>query len=60
VSQSGEAADTLGALREARRRVSPPLASATSSAARSREVGGGIYLHAGLEIGVASTKVFTV
>jgi glucosamine--fructose-6-phosphate aminotransferase (isomerizing) len=60
VSQSGEAADTLGALREARRRGYPTLVICNIvSSTIAREVDGGIYLHDGPEIGVASTKAFT-
>jgi glucosamine--fructose-6-phosphate aminotransferase (isomerizing) len=60
VSQSGETADTLAALRESKRKGIPTLGIINvvgSSIARDSE--GGIYLHAGPEIGVASTKVFT-
>jgi glucosamine--fructose-6-phosphate aminotransferase (isomerizing) len=60
VTQSGETADTLAALRESKRQGHPTLAICNvvgSSIARSAD--GGIYLHAGPEIGVASTKAFT-
>jgi len=60
LSQSGETADTLGALREARRRGHPSLAIVnTVGSTIAREADGGIYLHAGLEVGVASTKAFS-
>jgi glucosamine--fructose-6-phosphate aminotransferase (isomerizing) len=60
LSQSGETADTLGALREARRRGFPTLAIVnTVGSTIARGADGGIYLHAGPEIGVASTKAFS-
>jgi glucosamine--fructose-6-phosphate aminotransferase (isomerizing) len=60
MSQSGETADTLGALREARRRGYPSLAICNVVGSTiAREADGGIYLHAGAEIGVASTKAFS-
>lgn len=60
LSQSGETADTLGALREAKRRGHPALAVVnTVGSTIAREADGGIYLHAGPEIGVASTKAFS-
>lgn len=60
LSQSGETADTLGALREARRRGHPTLAIVnTVGSTIAREADGGIYLHAGTEIGVAGTKSFS-
>jgi glucosamine--fructose-6-phosphate aminotransferase (isomerizing) len=60
LSQSGETADTLGALREAKRRGHPTLAICNVVGSTiAREADGGIYLHAGAEIGVASTKAFT-
>ncbi len=60
LSQSGETADTLGALREARRKGHPTLAIVnTVGSTIAREANGGIYLHAGPEVGVASTKAFT-
>ena len=60
LSQSGETADTLGALRETRRRGYPSLAICNVVGSTiAREADGGIYLHAGPEIGVASTKAFT-
>ena len=60
ISQSGETADTLAAVREAARRGAPTLGIVNrvgSAIARSTDFG--IYLHAGPEIGVASTKAFT-
>jgi glucosamine--fructose-6-phosphate aminotransferase (isomerizing) len=60
ITQSGETADTLAALREMKRKGHPTLAICNvvgSSIAQSAD--GGIYLHAGPEIGVASTKAFT-
>jgi glucosamine--fructose-6-phosphate aminotransferase (isomerizing) len=60
ISQSGETADTLGALREAKRRGHPTLAIVnTVGSTIAREADGGIYLHAGPEVGVASTKAFS-
>jgi glucosamine--fructose-6-phosphate aminotransferase (isomerizing) len=59
VSQSGETADTLAALREARRRGHRALAIINVVGSTiARESDGGIYMHAGPEIGVASTKAF--
>lgn len=60
ITQSGETADTLAALREARRKGARSLAicNVVGSMA-TRESGGTIYTHAGPEIGVASTKAFT-
>ena len=60
ISQSGETADTLAALREAKRKgafVRGVVNVIGSTIAR--ETGGGTYIHAGPEISVASTKVFT-
>ena len=60
ISQSGETADTLAALREAKRKGALVLGMVNvvgSSIARESEAG--IYTHAGMEIGVASTKSFT-
>jgi len=60
ISQSGETADTLAALREARRKGGKTVAICNvvdSSIARDSD--GVIYTHAGPEIGVASTKAFT-
>ena len=60
VSQSGETADTLGAVKAARQRGAPILAiTNVVGSALAREAGGVIYTHAGPEIGVASTKTFT-
>ena len=60
ISQSGETADTLAALREAKRRGARTLGIInTVGSTIAREVDGGIFLHAGPEIGVASTKAFT-
>ncbi|MGE3821028.1 MAG: glutamine--fructose-6-phosphate transaminase (isomerizing) [Isosphaeraceae bacterium] len=60
LSQSGETADTLGALRESRRRGHSTLAIVnTVGSTIAREADGGIFLHAGPEVGVASTKAFT-
>ena len=60
ISQSGETADTLAALREAKRRGARTLGLVNVvGSSIAREVDGGIYLHAGPEIGVASTKAFT-
>lgn len=60
VSQSGETADTLAAMREAKRRGARTLGLVNVVGSTiAREDDGGIYLHAGPEIGVASTKAFT-
>ncbi|HTH63714.1 MAG TPA: glutamine--fructose-6-phosphate transaminase (isomerizing) [Gemmatimonadales bacterium] len=60
LSQSGETADTLAALREAKRRGARTLGLVNVVGSTiAREVDGGIYLHAGPETGVASTKAFT-
>lgn len=60
VSQSGETIDTLGALREIKRKGYRTLAINNSVGSTiARESDGGIYQHAGPEIGVASTKAFT-
>jgi glucosamine--fructose-6-phosphate aminotransferase (isomerizing) len=60
ISQSGETADTLAALREAKEKgaLGIGVVNAVGSTI-AREVDAGIYLHAGPEIGVASTKAFT-
>jgi glucosamine--fructose-6-phosphate aminotransferase (isomerizing) len=59
VSQSGETADTLAGLRESKRRGHKVLAICNVVGSTiARESDGGIYLHAGPEIGVASTKAF--
>jgi glucosamine--fructose-6-phosphate aminotransferase (isomerizing) len=60
ISQSGETADTLAALREAAHKGATVLGICNSvGSSIARETHGGIYLHAGPEIGVASTKAFT-
>ncbi|MCJ7628814.1 MAG: glutamine--fructose-6-phosphate transaminase (isomerizing), partial [Longimicrobiales bacterium] len=60
ISQSGETADTLAALREGKRRGAPTMGIVnTVGSTIARETDFGIYLHAGPEIGVASTKAFT-
>jgi len=60
ISQSGETADTLAALRESKRKGHHTLAVCNVVGSTiAREAEGGIYLHAGLEVGVASTKAFT-
>ncbi len=60
ITQSGETADTLAALREVKRKGHPTLAICNVvGSSIAREADGGIYLHAGPEIGVASTKAFT-
>jgi len=60
ITQSGETADTLAALREAKRRGARSVAicNVVGSMA-TREADGTVYTHAGPEIGVASTKAFT-
>jgi glucosamine--fructose-6-phosphate aminotransferase (isomerizing) len=60
ISQSGETADTLAALREAKHRgvTTMGIVNAVGSTI-PRETDFGVYLHAGPEIGVASTKAFT-
>jgi glutamine---fructose-6-phosphate transaminase (isomerizing) len=60
ITQSGETADTLAALREVKRKGHSTLAICNvvgSTIAQAAD--GGIYLHAGPEVGVASTKAFT-
>jgi glucosamine--fructose-6-phosphate aminotransferase (isomerizing) len=60
ISQSGETADTLAAMREAQRRGARTLGIVNVVGSTiARDAGAGIYLHAGPEIGVASTKAFT-
>jgi glucosamine--fructose-6-phosphate aminotransferase (isomerizing) len=60
ISQSGETLDTLEALREAKRKGVKVLGiTNVVGSTIARECDGGIYLHAGPEIGVASTKAFT-
>ncbi len=60
VSQSGETADTLGAIKEAKQKgmMCIGIVNAVGSTI-SRETDAGVYNHAGPEIGVASTKAFT-
>jgi glucosamine--fructose-6-phosphate aminotransferase (isomerizing) len=60
ISQSGETADTLGALHESRRKGYRTLGICNNVASTiARESDGGVYMHAGPEIGVAATKSFT-
>ncbi|HSM08075.1 MAG TPA: glutamine--fructose-6-phosphate transaminase (isomerizing) [Gemmatimonadota bacterium] len=60
ISQSGETADTLAAMREARRRGAPVMGIVNVvGSSIARETDGGVYIHSGPEIGVASTKAFT-
>ncbi len=60
VSQSGETFDTLAALREVRRKGGRVLGIVNAVGSTiAREVDGGVYMHAGPEISVASTKVYT-
>ncbi|MFL5521471.1 MAG: glutamine--fructose-6-phosphate transaminase (isomerizing) [Gemmatimonadales bacterium] len=60
ISQSGETADTLAAIREAKLRGAKTVGIVNVvGSSIAREVDGGLYLHAGPEIGVASTKAFT-
>ncbi|MGF1580735.1 MAG: glutamine--fructose-6-phosphate transaminase (isomerizing) [Gemmataceae bacterium] len=60
ITQSGETADTLAALRESKRKGHRALAICNVVGSTiAREADGGVYLHAGPEIGVASTKAFT-
>ncbi|GAB6164618.1 glutamine--fructose-6-phosphate transaminase (isomerizing) [Thermostilla marina] len=60
ITQSGETADTLAALREMKRKGHFSLAICNVVGSTiAQEADGGIYLHAGPEIGVASTKAFT-
>src|SRR4030095_2649396 len=60
VSQSGETADTLGAVKAARLKGCPILAiTNVVVSALAREATGVLYMHAGPEIGVASTKAFS-
>ncbi|MBC8106116.1 MAG: glutamine--fructose-6-phosphate transaminase (isomerizing), partial [Anaerolineae bacterium] len=60
ISQSGETADTLAALREAKEKGAMALGVVNVVGSTiARETDAGIYLHAGPEIGVASTKAFT-
>jgi len=60
VSQSGETADTIGAIKEAKLKGAKTLGIVNVVGSTiTREVDSGIYLHAGHEIGVAATKAFT-
>jgi glucosamine--fructose-6-phosphate aminotransferase (isomerizing) len=60
ISQSGETADTLAALREAKSKHATVLGIVNVvGSSIARESDGGVYIHAGPEIGVASTKAFT-
>lgn len=60
ITQSGETADTLAAMRECKRKGHPTLAICNVVGSTiGREADGGMYLRAGPEIGVASTKAFT-
>jgi glutamine---fructose-6-phosphate transaminase (isomerizing) len=60
ITQSGETADTLAALREMKRKGHPTLAICNVVGSTiAQEADGGVYLHAGPEIGVASTKAYT-
>jgi len=60
ITQSGETADTLAAVRESKRKGNSTLAVwQRRGSTIAREADGGVYLHAGPEIGVASTKAFT-
>jgi glucosamine--fructose-6-phosphate aminotransferase (isomerizing) len=60
ISQSGETADTLAAIREAKRQGATAMGIVNVVGSTiARETDGGVYIHAGPEIGVASTKAFT-
>jgi len=60
ISQSGETADTIAAVREARRKGALALGMVNVVGSTiARETEAGVYNHAGPEIGVASTKIFT-
>jgi glucosamine--fructose-6-phosphate aminotransferase (isomerizing) len=60
ISQSGETADTLAAVREGRRQGATAMGIVNVVGSTiARETDGGVYIHAGPEIGVASTKAFT-
>ncbi|RLC52221.1 MAG: glutamine--fructose-6-phosphate transaminase (isomerizing) [Candidatus Cloacimonadota bacterium] len=60
ISQSGETADTLAAMREAKAKGARVLGiTNVIGSTIARESDGGVYIHAGTEIGVASTKAFT-
>ena len=60
ISQSGETIDTLAAMNEAQRRgaIALGIVNVVGSTI-ARQSDGGVYTHAGLEVGVASTKAFT-
>lgn len=60
ISQSGETADTLAALKEAKAKGAKVFGiTNVVGSTIARETDGGVYIHAGSEIGVASTKAFT-
>jgi len=60
ITQSGETVDTLAAMEEARRKGAPTLAIVNAIGSQATRLAEGVlYLHAGPEIGVASTKAFT-
>lgn len=60
ISQSGETADTLAAIKEAKKRNATVLGIVNVvGSSIARETNAGVYIHAGPEIGVASTKAFT-
>ncbi|KAB8142295.1 glutamine--fructose-6-phosphate transaminase (isomerizing) [Chloroflexia bacterium SDU3-3] len=61
ITQSGETADTLAAMEEARRQGAPSVALVNAIGSQAARVAdaGALYLHAGPEIGVASTKAYT-
>src|SRR5204862_596999 len=60
ITQSGETADTLAALREMKRKGHPTLAICNVVGSTiAEEADGGVYLHAGPELGVALTKAYT-
>jgi glucosamine--fructose-6-phosphate aminotransferase (isomerizing) len=60
ISQSGETADTLAAIREAKRRGATTMGIVNVVGSTiARDTDGGVYTHSGPEIGVASTKAFT-
>ncbi|HAE39981.1 MAG TPA: glutamine--fructose-6-phosphate aminotransferase, partial [Candidatus Riflebacteria bacterium] len=59
ISQSGETADTIAAVKEARKRGAKVLGIVNAKeSSLTREVDGLVYIHAGPEIGVASTKAY--
>src|SRR5258707_7092604 len=60
ISQSGETIDTLAAMRESKRKGHRTLGICNNVGSTvARESDGGVYMHAGPEIGVAATKSFT-